>query len=59
MTTRIAPEELFGPEYWDTNFECDRCGNNFPIDTVVRIRLLNTFPLYYCQGCAGKTEYRL
>jgi hypothetical protein len=40
-------------EYLLEHFECERCGTDFPIDTVVEIKRLNYFPLYICRTCAG------
>lgn len=59
MNTATAPEEQFDMDYWDTTFECDSCGDDFDIDTVVRIPRINFFPMYLCGECAAQTEYRL
>jgi hypothetical protein len=40
-------------EYLLDYFECERCGDDFPIETVIQIGRLNYFPLYICRSCAG------
>lgn len=39
-------------EYLDTHFECDRCGDDFRIDTSVIIKLSDAGIILYCEGCA-------
>lgn len=59
MSATTSPEDLFDVEYWDTTFECESCGSDFDIDTVVRIPRINYFPMYLCKGCATESEYRI
>ena len=49
----IDPEH---EDYLDTHFECEGCGSDFPMSTVVIDRYSDYeghHSLYFCQKCSG------